>query len=133
MDYYIDGTIGSIEVALGNNSVLHFSLIPASEHIKTVIECNCKTGKQETKSKALFIGKEGSRTALLEALDKDQNAKDCLRFIMPNMSSLFRLLLLEAKNNRNTVRVTAKTNNVSGKPEEELRVDFDQAVDITIL
>lgn len=133
MDYYIDGIIDSIEVASCNNSRLYFSLIPSSEYMKTVVENDSKTGKQITRILAVFIKKDGSRSALLEVLDKNQNAKDCLRFLMPSMCLLFRLLLLEAKNNRNTVRATVKTKTDSEKSGENLRVDFTQAVDITIL
>lgn len=142
MDYYIDGTIDSIELAMDGNA--HFTLLPSAEFLKTMAE---------GKKKALFIEKsktvptqgEGSDKqtdeqqkldekqpipALLVNVSKNESGKEILKFIMPKTCTIFRWLLLEAKNNRSTVRVLAKS---KGVLPSELRIDFDSPVSITIL
>jgi len=141
--YYIDGTVDSIEITLNEKHHLHFTLLPSSEFLKTVGE-----GRQ----KALFIGTIEPATkqtdevktkqpdgqtkvqnpirALLVDMVKNANGKETLRFLMPQMCAIFRRLLLEAKNNRNIIRVLAKSKE---QMSEQLCIDFDAPVSITIL
>lgn len=149
MDYYIDGTINSIELAMEGDLALHFTLLPSPEFLKTVAE---------GKKKALFIGtrelhqpskqneedkmlrakqtdeqkndKQEPMQALLVNVAKNESGKEILRFEMPKTCIIFRGMLLEAKNSRNAVRVLAKS---KGVVPEELRIDFDKPVSITIL
>ena len=150
MDYYIDGTIDSIELSTEDNLPLHFTLLPSPEFLKTVAE---------GKKKALFIGthelplpstqteedemvrakqtdeqrkmdRQKPIQALLVDVVKNESGKEILKFEMPKTCTIFRGLLLDAKNNRNTIRVFTKSKTVV---HEELIIDFDSSVSITIL
>lgn len=100
MDYYIDGTIDSIEIAMDENQPLHFLLIPSSEFLKTMVDGS---------KKALFIAKKYD-SALLEGVVKNEKEKEALKFEISNADCSLKCLLLEAKNNRNTVRVSIRNN-----------------------
>ena len=130
--YYIDGTVDSIEIAMNDNLHLHFTLLPSSEFLKTV---------EEGKQMAMFIGQtkqtdekkkevKSPIRALLVDMVKNANGKGTLRFLMPRKCAIFPGLLLEAKNNRNIIRVLAKSNE---QMSEELCIDFEEPVSITIL
>lgn len=94
--YYIEGTIDAIEIAMDNKQPLHFLLNPSTEFLKTV---------GDGTKKALFIG-EKYDSALLEGVVKNEKGTEALKF---EISSADCTLLLEAKNNRNTVRVSVKS------------------------
>lgn len=142
MGYYIDGTIDSIDLAMDSDE--HFTLLPSAEFLKTMAE---------GKKKALFIGESkpvpiqgevsGKQAdeqqkldeqqpipALLVNVSKNEGGNEILSFKMPKTCTIFRGLLLEAKNNRNTVRVFAQS---KGAKSEDSRIDFDSPVSITIL
>lgn len=97
--YYIEGTIDAIELTVGNSKTLHFTLLPSPEFLKTVLN--------EAK-KVLFIDKSGE-TALFADAKKNDNEKEVFGFAYANADCSFKCLLLEAKNNRNTVRVFVKS------------------------
>ena len=137
--YYIDGTVDSIEIAMNDNLHLHFTLLPSSEFLKTV---------EEGKQKALFIGQteeekkakqpdekktkevDNPIQALLVDMVENASGRGTLRFLLPPMNAIFCGLLLEAKNNRNIIRVLAKSKE---QMPEGLSIDFDAPVSITIL
>lgn len=100
MDYYIDGTIDSIEIAMDNNQPLRFLLIPSTEFLKTMADGT---------KKALFVGKKFD-SALLEEVVKNEKEKEVLKFEISSADCSLKCLLLEAKNNRNTVRVSTRNN-----------------------
>ena len=98
MNYYIDGTIDSIKIGTGAASI-EFSLLPSSEFLKTVAE---------GKKKALFIS-EHADSAYLQKVEKNESDKEVCNFkLSQNRDSSRKCLLLEAKNNRNTIRVFVK-------------------------
>ena len=118
MDYYIDGTIDSIELSTDGNA--HFTRLPSAEFLKTMAE---------GKKKALFIEKDNTSFALLIDIEKNDNGKEIRKFVMPKTCTIFKGLLLEAKNNRNTVRVFVQSLEKDGKSG----INFDKPVSITIL
>ena len=95
MNYYIDGTIDSIDIAIGEEKAVRFTLLLSAEFLKTVAE---------GEKKALFVEKSG-KTAVFSEPAKNENEKEILNFEIANADSALKCLLLEAKNNRNTVRV----------------------------
>ena len=125
MSYYIDGTIESIEITTAEKQPLQFSVIPSSDCLKTVAEGEIK---------ALFIMNadkmKESWPAILEKVSKNESGKEKLDFTTNCVDSALKCLLLEAKNNRNTVRVFA---NATGGTPEDLKIDFGASVSITIL
>ena len=128
MDYYIDGNIDSIKIATApintpvaetakpkaaskkpdrkDAETLEFSLLPSSDFLKPVAE-----GK-DVKKKALFIKSGKPAMAHLRDVTKNESGKDIVWFSVEaqNDSSL-KCLLLEAKNNRNDVRVFVSSKN----------------------
>lgn len=127
--FYIDGTIDTIELMTGRNT-LKFSLLPSADFLKTVAE---------GEKKALFIRKDGSSLkadapkamlALLENVSRNEHEKEVLVFDIENKDSSLKCLLLEAKNNRNTVRVVAQS---TGKALDDLHIAFSAPVSIAIL
>lgn len=100
MDYYIDGTIDSIEIAIGEENAVRFTLLPSAEFLKTVAE---------GEKKALFIEKSG-KTALISETTKNEKEKEVLKFEISNADCSLKCLLLEAKNNRNALRVSTRNN-----------------------
>ena len=129
MDYYIDGTIDSIEIAIGGNKPLRFSLIPSAEFVKTVAE---------GKKRAIFVedvGKDKEKDphgAVLKKAETNESGKDILHFDVSQKKDAVKCLLLAAKNNRNTIRVfvqsTAEKDN-----SNKCIINFTDAVRISIL
>ena len=97
--YYIEGTIDAIELTVGNEKTLQFTLLPSTEFLQTM-----KDGAK----KALFIDKSGKLAQFAETM-KNAHEKDVREFNSQNADCSLKCLLLEAKNNRNTVRVFAKS------------------------
>lgn len=120
MDYYIDGTIDSIELTIGEENAAHFTLLPSAEFLKTVAE-----GKR----KVLFVGKSEQSALLLEP-KKIENEKEVIKFEIANADSALKCLLLEAKNNRNAIRVFIQSTKMK---REGSRGDFYISVSIVIL
>lgn len=99
MHYYIDGTIDSITIGTGAASI-EFSFLPSSDFLKTVAD------GINVKKKALFIKSETPDMAYLRDVTKNESERDIIKFsIEAETDSSLNCLLLEAKNNRNTVRV----------------------------
>ena len=142
MSYYIDGTIDSIELAMDGNA--HFTLLPSAEFLKTVAEGKKKAffikesktvptqgeGSDKQTDEQQKLDEQQPIPALLVNVSKNESGKEICKFIMPKTCTIFRGLLLEAKNNRNTVRVFAQS---KGAKSEDSRIDFDSPVSITIL
>lgn len=95
MSYYIDGTIDSIEIAIGEEKAVRFTLLPSTEFLKTVAK---------GEKKALLIEKSG-KTALISEPTENEKEKEILKFEISNADCSLKCLLLEAKNNRNNIRV----------------------------
>ena len=126
MDYYIDGTIDSIKIATSANTI-EFSLLPSSEFLKTVAEGGKMAvfiGRDDTK------GKDDSLPAILVKTTKNENGKEKLDFEVSGVDSAFKCLLLEAKNNRNTIRVFTQA---TGENPEKQKITFPAPATITIL
>lgn len=120
MEYYIEGTIDSIELTIGEEKAVHFTILPSAEFLKTI---------SKGEKKALFIEKS-EQSALLLKPQKNENEKEVINFTIANEDSALKCLLLEAKNNRNVVRVFAQSKKAKGGGA---RIDFDVPVSITIL
>ena len=110
--YYIEGTIDSIKIEIGKAESVCFTLHPSAEFLKTVAE---------GAKKALFVEKSG-KTALIAEFSENGNEKGKRDFKLGSADSAIKCLLLEAKNNRNTVRVVV-----------ESRAKLCEPVSITIL
>ena len=117
MDYYIDGTIDSIKIGTGTGPI-SFSLIPSPEFLKTVCE---------NKKKALFISEQAD-SAYLQKVEKNESNKDICNFTLSqNRDSSRTCLLLEAKNNRNTIRVFVQ------EKADKTGVDLPKATAVQIM
>ena len=127
MQFYIDGTIDAITIVIDKeDKTLAFSLQPSSNFMKTVAEGdNLKT---EVKKKALFIKNETPSLAHLRDVAKNESGKDIVFFTIESKDdSSLKCLLLEAKNNRNVVRVFV--NSTGGSFD----VDFSKATGLQIM
>lgn len=126
MMFYIDGQIDTIKIVTGSDGNIQFSILPSSEFLKTVTET--KNGAVEIKKKALFIKGEEPDFAYLRNVAQSESEKDIVWFsIAGHDDSSLKCLLLEAKNNRNTVRVLVAENDVTRETGEEKP---KQAIDI---
>ena len=130
--YYIDGTIDLIGISSDNKTV-RFSLLPSSEFLKTIAQ---------GEKRALFIRNDDGASkqdddkdtkpilALLAKVFKNEAGKEVLNFTMANSDCSLKCLLLEAKNNRNTIRVFAQSH---GKSLTNLGIAFSAPVSIAVL
>lgn len=124
MSYYIDGTIDSIELAIGGNPPLKFSLLPSAEFLKTVAG---------GKKRALFIGNgnttEEALPAILAKVSQNENGKEKLDFTMEDKDLALKCLLLEAKKNRNTIRVFVQS---TGRKSKKAEPVFPKPISIAL-
>lgn len=127
--YYIDGTIDSIELAIGGNPPLKFSLLPSEEFLKTVAE---------GKKRALFVEdvatdkEKDSSGAVLKKAEVNESGKDILNFSVSKSKDTVKCLLLEAKNNRNTIRVFVQSTTEKDH-QKKSAINFTEPVRIAIL
>lgn len=128
MSYYIDGTIDSIELAIGGNPPLKFSLLPSEEFLKTVAE---------GKKRALFVedvatDKEIDLSGAVLKKAEVKRGKDILNFSVSKSKDTVKCLLLEAKNNRNTIRVFVQSTTEKDH-QKKSEINFTEPVRIAIL
>lgn len=127
MQFYIDGTIDAITIVIDKeDKTLAFSLQPSSDFLKIVAEGD--NAETEIKKKALFIEREAPSLAHLRDVTKNESDKDIVIFTIESKDdSSLKCLLLEAKNNRNVVRVFV--NSTGGSFD----VDFSKATGLQIM
>ena len=96
--YYIEGTIDTIGIEATGCGVKQFSLLPSSAFMITL---------PDAKKKAIFIRDSFYEAGLVEPT-KNEEGKDAVVFKAKSAGSHFAEILVQAKRDRQTLRICVK-------------------------